>query len=84
MINSEEKLSMKDESGDTHDAENEPIDIYRRMTNNDLLASLGPVEERSSVISYVCGPPTMTDWAVATLKNAEGMKLENVLFEKWW
>lgn len=66
------------------DLENEPIDNYRRMTNDDLLASVGPIKERKDVIAYICGPPAMTDWAVGTLSGIEGMRSDNVFCEKWW
>jgi len=55
-----------------------------RMTREDLMEALGPVEERNQTLCYVCGPPQLTDWAVHELKNAEGVEDERVLCEKWW
>lgn len=57
---------------------------FRRMSEEDLLKALGPVENRRDSVAYVCGPPTMTDWAVDRLKAANGMRERNVLCEKWW
>ena len=57
---------------------------YRRIDERDLEAALGPVGEREGVVAYVCGPPTMTDWAVAALRRAEGVIPERILCEKWW
>ncbi|KUJ21464.1 ferredoxin reductase-like protein [Mollisia scopiformis] len=56
----------------------------RRVTDQDLLEALGPVEERKDTVCYICGVPTMTDEFVEKAKKAEGMLEENVLFEKWW
>ncbi|KAG9239294.1 putative oxidoreductase NAD-binding domain-containing protein 1 [Amylocarpus encephaloides] len=56
----------------------------RRITAEDILNELGPVEDRSNVVVYVCGPPQLTDEFVEVAKKAEGMKEENVLCEKWW
>ena len=55
-----------------------------RMSERDMEIALGPVNRRADVLAYVCGPPKMTDWAVAYLRAAEGMKSEQVLCEKWW
>ena len=55
-----------------------------RMSGEDMELALGPVNRRGEVLAYVCGPPVMTDWAVATLRAAQGMKSEQVLCEKWW
>ena len=55
-----------------------------RMSGEDMELALGPVNRRGEVLAYVCGPPVMTDWAVASLRAAEGMKSEQVLCEKWW
>ena len=57
---------------------------FHRFMEGDLEEALGPVEEREGVVVYVCGPPGMTDWAVAKLKGAVGMRSERVLCEKWW
>lgn len=57
---------------------------YRRFEGKDLQAALGPVAEREKVVAYVCGPPSMTDWAVGVLKGSIGMDESRVLCEKWW
>ena len=57
---------------------------YRRFDRKDLQAALGPIEEREKVVAYVCGPPSMTDWAVDVLKGSVGMDEKRVLCEKWW
>ena len=56
----------------------------RRFTKTDLLVALGRIEDGGNTVAYVCGPPTMTDWAVEVLKTADNMREENVLCEKWW
>ena len=56
----------------------------RRIEENDLLKALGPVEERSGTVVYICGPPGMTDELVNVAKKAEGMEERHVLCEKWW
>ena len=56
----------------------------RRFTKQDLLNAVGPVETRSRTVAYVCGPPVMTDWAVAKLGEFEGMDRTRVFCEKWW
>ena len=58
--------------------------LRRRITENDLLDALGPVEERKATVCYICGIPNMTDTFVESAQNAEGMKKEAVLYEKWW
>lgn len=55
-----------------------------RMSEEDMEIALGPINRRGEVLAYVCGPPVMTDWAIANLRAAEGMKSEQVLCEKWW
>ena len=57
---------------------------HARISEKDLEAALGPPSSRGEVITYVCGPPAMTDWAVSKLRAADGMKAEQVLCEKWW
>lgn len=57
---------------------------FRRFTEEDLLDAVGPAGKRGGTVAYVCGPPSMTDWAVAKLKGAEGMCEQRVLCEKWW
>jgi NAD(P)H-flavin reductase len=56
----------------------------RRINVDDLLESLGPLEERAATIVYVCGVPEMTDKFVETIKAAPGMNERHVLCEKWW
>jgi ferredoxin-NADP reductase len=56
----------------------------RRITQKDLIDTLGPVEERPETLCYICGVPGMTDEFVEKAKRAKGMGEENVLFEKWW
>lgn len=56
----------------------------RRFEHGEMVSSLGPEYERGSTVAYVCGPPAMTDEVVDVLQKAEGMKKENVLYEKWW
>ena len=57
---------------------------YRRFDRTDLVVALGPQEKREDVVAYVCGPPSMTDWAVDVLKGSIGMDEKRVLCEKWW
>ena len=57
---------------------------YRRFVKQDLEAALGPEVGRKNTVAYVCGPPAMTDWAVAVLERSEGMEEKRVLCEKWW
>ncbi len=57
---------------------------FRRLTEKDLLNAVGPADKRGGTVAYICGPPSMTDWAVAKLKGAEGMREQRVLCEKWW
>jgi len=56
----------------------------RRMSEQDLLSALGPVQERAGTIVYICGPPGMRDELVNAAKKAEGMDERHVLCEKWW
>lgn len=56
----------------------------RRVSRQDVLDVLGPVEERHGTLCYICGVPTMTDELVEVAQQAEGMDRENVLFERWW
>lgn len=56
----------------------------RRITKDDLLQSLGPVNERKDTVCYICGVPGMTDEFIEIVKNADGMEKKNILFEKWW
>ena len=56
----------------------------RRITQKDLIDTLGPVEERPETVCYICGVPEMTDEFVEKARRAEGIGEENVLFEKWW
>ena len=48
------------------------------------MTALGPEAERENTVAYVCGPPSMTDWAVSVLSRSEGMEDKRVLCEKWW
>lgn len=57
---------------------------HQRFSHEDLLEALGDVKERKGVVAYVCGPPSMTDEVVGTLRGAEGMDEHRVLCEKWW
>ena len=56
----------------------------RRIQERDLMGALGPVKERGSTVCYICGVPGMTDDFVERVRRVDGMKEENVLFEKWW
>lgn len=57
---------------------------FRRFEEKDLDKALGPVAARESVVAYVCGTRTMTDWAVEVLRRSEGMDEKRVLCERWW
>ncbi|TVY41464.1 Oxidoreductase NAD-binding domain-containing protein [Lachnellula occidentalis] len=56
----------------------------RRIQEEDVLRALGPVDERSDTVCYVCGVPGMTDALVNLAQKAEGMDERNVFCEKWW
>lgn len=56
----------------------------RRIQGDDLLDALGPVNERSDTVCYVCGVPAMTDYFVDLAQKADGMDERNVFCEKWW
>lgn len=56
----------------------------RRMERADVVDALGEVEGRKDVLCYVCGVPTMTDEIVGFVKGLEGVRVENVLCERWW
>lgn len=56
----------------------------KRISQADLLETLGPEEDRGNTVVYVCGLPTMTDEFVELLKHAPGMDEKKVLCEKWW
>lgn len=56
----------------------------RRFEHKALVSSLGSEGERGNTVTYVCGPPGMTDEVVNVLRKVDGMKKENVLYEKWW
>lgn len=58
--------------------------LKRRVTKEDVLDALGPVDERQHTLCYICGVPTMTDEYVEMVQKAEGIKPEHVLFERWW
>lgn len=56
----------------------------RRISQDDLLETLGPQDNRGNTVVYVCGHPTMTDEFVELLKHTPGMDEKRVLCEKWW
>lgn len=56
----------------------------RRFMTSDLIDCLPLPEKRHNTVSYVCGPPRMTDYVVSFLKSQDGIIEENVLCEKWW
>lgn len=56
----------------------------RRIQHADLLEALGPEDQRSNTVIYVCGLPAMTDEFVEILRKAKGMDQRRVLVEKWW
>ncbi|KAK2001996.1 NADH-cytochrome b-5 reductase [Colletotrichum falcatum] len=58
----------------------------RRITLEDIAEALGPKEEHTSAVVYVCGVPTMTDEFIGKLTSPDGLGLrrEQVLCEKWW
>lgn len=64
----------------------------RRIAEEDVVRALNGYEgqpsdvqgSRQGTLSYVCGPPHMTDHFVEILKNQPGMSHERVLCEKWW
>ena len=56
----------------------------RRIQREDLLRALGPVNERSDTVCYICAVPGMTDDFVDLAQKAEGMDERNVFCEKWW
>ncbi|KAF4626255.1 hypothetical protein G7Y89_g11901 [Cudoniella acicularis] len=63
----------------------EEIDVQRgRMTKDNLVQALGSVEERKNTVMYICGVPGMVDEFVDVAGSLEGMRCENVMFEKWW
>ena len=85
-------LGSEDEVAEHH--RNEGIHISdtavctkrRRIADADLIAPVNDMSEemRKGVVAYVCGPPSMTDWAVRTLRSVRGVVGERVLCEKWW
>ena len=61
------------------------LEVYeRRFTHEDIVDVLGPEERREKTVAYICGPPSMTDEVVETLRNVRGMAPDKVLCEKWW
>ena len=56
----------------------------RRITHKDLTEAIGPAAQRSGVVVYVCGVPSMTDDFVDFLRGTEGVEEKRVLCEKWW
>ena len=77
--------SGSDHIADASQTTTQPFNLHqRRITREDLISALGPVERRKDAVAYVCGPPAMTDEFVAVLRGAEGVVGERVLCEKWW
>lgn len=75
----------KEEGDESIEIEGQKITARkRRISDEDLLEALGPVEGRGKTLCYICGVPTMTDEFVEKTRKAEGMLEEHVLFEKWW
>lgn len=64
----------------------ERIVKYRkgRITEQNVLEALGPVDGRKGTLCYICGVPTMTDSFVSLVKGADGMSARNVFSERWW
>lgn len=64
----------------------------RRIGEQDVVKAIdgyrnGPLDvdaTRARTLSYVCGPPQMTDHFVECLKKQKGMSEDRVLCEKWW
>lgn len=80
-----EKGGVRKEALGREKSGSEGVSIHhRRITHEDLISALGPVEERRGVVAYVCGPARMTDEFVDVLQGADGMIEERVLCEKWW
>lgn len=40
--------------------------------------------DRSKVLTYLCGPPAMTDELVSLMRTELGLPRSRVRFEKWW
>ena len=59
---------------------------HRRITQHDFEDALNGMDydQRKGVVAYVCGPPSMTDWAVEILRYTPGVVRKRVLCEKWW
>ncbi|KAI9849600.1 MAG: hypothetical protein M1837_002725 [Sclerophora amabilis] len=77
----------EDSHGDAHPQQDSLPDATihrRRLRPTDVLASLGPPQQRSGTVAYVCGPQTLTDAFVKVIQDAENMAAERVLCEKWW
>ncbi|CZT16829.1 related to NADH-cytochrome b-5 reductase [Ramularia collo-cygni] len=64
----------------------------RRIAEEDVVRAIDGYKSRpadveghrASTLSYVCGPPQMTDHFVKLLKSQPGMSEDRVLCEKWW
>ena len=84
MMRSTNKLDVTESFNGFREANDRLSEYHRRMTEEDLVDALGPLNERNGVVAYVCGPPAMTDWAVDTLETTEGMENRRVFCEKWW
>lgn len=73
------------------DTSNSPADIAihpRRINEDDLYASVtgedGQLDPQKTV-SYVCGPPDMTDEMVNILKKVlDDREGQRIFYEKWW
>lgn len=55
----------------------------RRIGEEDVMRTLGPVEDRGGTVVYVCGVPQMTERLVEKAKGADGMVEGHVLSERW-
>mmetsp|Transcript_91206 Transcript_91206/g.292859 ORF Transcript_91206/g.292859 Transcript_91206/m.292859 type:complete len:309 (-) Transcript_91206:75-1001(-) len=66
-------------------AEQEPWEgLTGRVGVAELRAALSEESAGSKVVSYVCGPPAMTDALVDVLRSELGLPKEMVRSEKWW
>lgn len=55
----------------------------RRLSANDLQASLDAFANPQHVKAFICGPPAMIE-RVHTELNQLGMQDDRILYEKWW
>lgn len=57
----------------------------RRVIDEDVVSTLGEQNAtRSQTVSFVCGPPAMTDHLVMLLKSQDSINPGQVYCEKWW